>query len=124
MSTREGNLEAPTRHPIDWKGAKFHDEALAWRAWLLRAAAGSPQDLQTLYSVTGERRLDEYEISWLPGYENAPPVRVGNAASKQFQLDVYGEIADTLHLARAAGLPFEPAAWNIQRVLLEFLLSK
>jgi GH15 family glucan-1,4-alpha-glucosidase len=101
--------------------AGFHDEAVAWRAWLLRAAAGSPQDLQTLYSVTGERRLDEYELPWLPGYENAPPVRVGNAASTQFQLDVYGEIADTLHLARAAKLPFEPAAWNIQRVLLEFL---
>ena len=103
--------------------AGYHDEALAWRAWLLRAAAGSPQDLQTLYGVTGERRLDEYEIPWLSGYGNSAPVRVGNAAAKQFQLDVYGEIADTLHLARAAGLESEPAAWNIQRVLLDFLDS-
>jgi len=99
------------------------DEALAWREWLLRAAAGSPQDLQTLYSVTGERRLDEYEIPWLPGYGRSSPVRVGNAASRQFQLDVYGEVMDMLHLARIAGLPDDPAAWNIQRAFLEFLES-
>jgi GH15 family glucan-1,4-alpha-glucosidase len=103
--------------------AGYHDEAIAWREWLLRAAAGSPQDLQALYSVTGERRLEEYVIPWLPGYGGASPVRVGNAASKQFQLDVYGEVMDTLHLARAANLPSEPAAWSIQRVLLEFLDS-
>jgi GH15 family glucan-1,4-alpha-glucosidase len=103
--------------------AGYHDEALAWRAWLLRAAAGAPENLQVIYSVTGERRLDEYEIAWLPGYERSSPVRIGNAASRQFQLDVYGEIADTLHLARAAGLALEPAAWNIQRVMLEFLDS-
>ncbi|MEO8171037.1 MAG: glycoside hydrolase family 15 protein, partial [Oxalobacteraceae bacterium] len=103
--------------------AGYHEEAVAWREWLLRAAAGRPEDLQVLYSVTGERRLDEYEVSWLPGYGNAAPVLVGNAASKQFQLDVYGEVMDTLHLARAAGLHPEPAAWNIQRVLLQFLES-
>jgi GH15 family glucan-1,4-alpha-glucosidase len=103
--------------------AGFHDEALAWRAWLLRAVAGAPQDMQTLYSVIGERRLDEFEIPWLPGYGNASPVRIGNAASRQFQLDIYGEIADMLHLARAAKLPPEPAAWNIQRVMLDFLES-
>jgi GH15 family glucan-1,4-alpha-glucosidase len=74
-----------------------------------------------LYSVTGERRLDEYEVNWLPGYGGAAPVRVGNAASRQFQLDVYGEVMDTLHLARTAGLEPEPAAWRIQVALLKFL---
>jgi GH15 family glucan-1,4-alpha-glucosidase len=103
--------------------AGYHEEAVAWREWLLRAAAGSPQDLQTLYSVTGERRLDEYEVKWLPGYGGAGPVRVGNAASRQFQLDVYGEVMDTLHLARTAGLEPEPAAWRIQLALLQFLES-
>jgi len=103
--------------------AGYHEEAVAWREWLLRAVAGSPQDLQTLYSVTGERRLDEYEVGWLSGYCGAVPVRVGNAASKQFQLDVYGEVMDTLHLARVAGLESEPAAWGIQRALLRFLES-
>jgi GH15 family glucan-1,4-alpha-glucosidase len=101
----------------------YHEEALAWQEWLLRAAAGSPDDLQTLYSVTGERRLNEYELAWLPGYGGATPVRVGNAASNQFQLDVYGEVMDTLHLARAAGLLPEPAAWRIQVALLGFLES-
>jgi len=103
--------------------AGYDDEALAWREWLLRAVAGCPEDLQILYSVTGERRLDEYELGWLPGYGGAVPVRVGNAASKQFQLDVYGEVMDTLHLARAAGLKPEAAAWRIQVALLEFLES-
>ncbi len=103
--------------------AGYHQEAVAWREWLLRAVAGSPEDLQILYSVTGERRLDEYEIGWLPGYGGAVPVRVGNAAAQQFQLDVYGEVMDTLHLARAAGLAPEPAAWKIQIALLEFLES-
>ncbi|MEO8156917.1 MAG: glycoside hydrolase family 15 protein [Betaproteobacteria bacterium] len=101
--------------------AGYHPEAVAWREWLLRAAAGAPQDLQILYGVAGERRLDEYEVGWLPGYGGAAPVRVGNAASKQFQLDVYGEVMDTLHLSRAAGLAPEPAAWSIQLVLLQFL---
>ncbi|MEO8023288.1 glycoside hydrolase family 15 protein [Polaromonas sp.] len=103
--------------------AGYHEEATAWREWLLRAVAGSPKDIQILYSVTGERRLDEYEIDWLPGYGGAEPVRVGNAAARQFQLDVYGEVMDTLHLARAAGLEPEPAAWNIQIELLKFLES-
>ncbi len=103
--------------------ADYTAEALAWQGWLLRAVAGSPQDLQILYSVTGERRLDEIELSWLPGYEGAAPVRIGNAAARQFQLDVYGEVMDTLHLARAAGLPTEPHAWRIQRALLDFLTT-
>lgn len=103
--------------------AGFEDEATAWREWLLRAVAGSPDDLQILYGVTGVRRLDEYEISWLPGYAGAAPVRIGNAASRQFQLDVYGEVMDTLHLARVAGLPAEPEAWKVQVALLKFLES-
>jgi GH15 family glucan-1,4-alpha-glucosidase len=97
------------------------DEAVAWREWLLRAVAGDPADLQILYSVTGERRLDEIELSWLPGYCNAKPVRIGNAATRQLQLDVYGEVMDTLHLACVAGLPAAPHAWQIQRALLDFL---
>ncbi|MEO8443186.1 MAG: glycoside hydrolase family 15 protein, partial [Betaproteobacteria bacterium] len=103
--------------------AGYHEEAIAWREWLLRAVAGKPEDLQTLYSVTGERRLTEYAVGWLPGYRGAAPVRVGNAASQQFQLDVYGEVMDTLHLARAAEVDPEPAAWRIQVALLEFLES-
>ncbi|MGH8283666.1 MAG: glycoside hydrolase family 15 protein [Gammaproteobacteria bacterium] len=103
--------------------AGYHEEAIAWREWLLRAAAGRPEDLQTLYSVTGERRLSEFEVDWLPGYGGAAPVRVGNAASEQLQLDIYGEIMETLHLARAAGLEPEPEAWWIQVALLEFLES-
>ena len=103
--------------------AGYREEAAAWRDWLLRAVAGSPDDLQVLYGVAGERRLEEYEVSWLPGYLGAAPVHVGNAASEQFQLDVYGEVMDTLHLARAAGLEPEPHAWNIQLALLSFLES-
>ena len=103
--------------------AGYDDEAAAWREWLLRAVAGSPDDLQILYGVTGVRRLDEYEVAWLPGYEKSVPVRLGNAAAKQFQLDVYGEVMDTLHLARVAGLAPEPEAWKVQVALLKFLES-
>jgi len=103
--------------------AGYEAEAAAWREWLLRAVAGSPDDLQVLYGVTGVRRLDEYEVAWLPGYENSAPVRIGNAAAKQCQLDVYGEVMDTLHLARMAGLPPEPEAWAVQVALLKFLES-
>jgi len=103
--------------------AGYAEEAAAWREWLLRAIAGAPDDLQILYGVTGVRRLDETELPWLPGYEGSVPVRVGNAAAKQFQLDVYGEVMDTLHLARVTGLPPEPEAWNVQVALLKFLES-
>jgi GH15 family glucan-1,4-alpha-glucosidase len=103
--------------------AGYEDEAAAWREWLLRAVAGSPDDLQILYGVTGVRRLDEYEVPWLPGYEKSVPVRLGNAAATQFQLDVYGEVMDTLHLAREGGLPPEPEAWKVQVALLKFLES-
>jgi GH15 family glucan-1,4-alpha-glucosidase len=101
----------------------FHEEAAAWREWLLRAIAGSPDDLQILYGVTGVRRLDEQELPWLPGYEQSRPVRVGNAAAKQFQLDVYGEVMDSLHLARVADMQPHPEAWNVQIALLKFLES-
>ncbi len=103
--------------------AGYEDEAAAWQEWLLRAIAGSPDDVQTLYGVTGARRLDEYALPWLPGYEKSAPVRVGNAASKQFQLDVYGEVMDTLHLARAADMQPHPVAWPLQVAMLHFLAS-
>jgi GH15 family glucan-1,4-alpha-glucosidase len=101
----------------------YDEEAKAWREWLLRAIAGSPDDLQILYGVTGVRRLDEYELPWLPGYEASAPVRVGNAAARQFQLDVYGEVMDSLHLARMADMEPHPAAWQLQLALLKFLES-
>ena len=101
--------------------AGYAGEATEWREWLLRAVAGSPQDLQILYSVLGERRLVEYQVPWLSGYAGSVPVRVGNAAATQFQLDVYGEVMDTLHLARSSGLDPEPAAWNFQVKMLELL---
>ena len=101
----------------------YREEAITWREWLVRAVAGSPEALQILYSVTGQRRLDEYELGWLPGYGGTVPVRVGNAATKQFQLDAFGEVMDTLHLARASGLEPEPTAWRIQVALLRYLES-
>jgi GH15 family glucan-1,4-alpha-glucosidase len=101
--------------------AGYNEEATEWREWLLRAAAGSPGDLQIVYGVTGARRLDEMELPWLPGYEASKPVRIGNAASGQFQLDVYGEVMDCLHLARAADMEPHPDAWNVQIALLKFL---
>ena len=102
-------------------GAGFHDEAKAWHEWLLRAAAGAPDELQTMYGVAGERRLDEYEIPWLPGYEGATPVRVGNAAVAQLQLDVYGEVLDAFYLARRAGLATSEVSWALERALVSHL---
>jgi len=101
--------------------AGYNEEATAWREWLLSAVAGSPGDLQIVYGVTGVRRLDEVELPWLPGYEGSKPVRTGNAASSQFQLDVYGEVMDCLHLARGADLEPHPDAWKVQIALLRFL---
>jgi GH15 family glucan-1,4-alpha-glucosidase len=101
--------------------AGFLDEARAWRDWLLRAIAGKPSDLQALYGVAGERRLPEMTLGWLAGYEGSAPVRIGNAASQQFQLDVYGELMDTLHIARKSGLPAEQNGWLLQRALMDFL---
>ena len=101
--------------------AGLADEAKAWREWLLRAVAGQPKQMQILYGVAGERRISEQELPWLAGYQGARPVRVGNAAVDQFQLDVYGEVMDTLHLGRQIGLESDDAAWDLQRALLEFL---
>ncbi len=99
-------------------------EARAWRDWLLRAIAGAPGDMQIMYGCAGERRLLEFEVPWLPGYENSAPVRVGNAAVDQFQLDVYGEVMDALHQARRNGVPGGADSWSMQKVLMEFLESK
>jgi GH15 family glucan-1,4-alpha-glucosidase len=96
-------------------------EARAWRSWLLRAVAGDPGNAQILYGVAGERRITESELEWLPGYAGSTPVRVGNAAHEQFQLDVYGELMDALHHARLGGLPADDHAWSLQRTLMEFL---
>ncbi|MFD8546979.1 glycoside hydrolase family 15 protein [Streptomyces sp. NPDC059649] len=103
--------------------AGYLDEAGAWRDWLLRAVAGAPDDLQIMYGLAGERRLPEYEVPWLSGYCDSAPVRIGNGAVDQRQLDVYGEVLDSFHLARTAGLPAEPHAWSIQRSLMEYLES-
>jgi len=103
-------------------------EALAWRDWLLRAAAGEPGKLQIMYGIAGERRLDEYEVPWLPGYEGSAPVRVGNAASNQFQLDVYGETLSSLWLMRGVAPPevggamaSADDAWEFELAILDFL---
>ncbi|MFZ1102039.1 MAG: glycoside hydrolase family 15 protein [Hyphomicrobiaceae bacterium] len=101
--------------------AGYHEEARAWRDWLLRAAAGSPSDIQIMYGVAGERWLAEREVPWLGGYEGSKPVRIGNAAAGQLQLDVFGEVADALHHARAAGLQHLSAAWDFQLALLAHL---
>jgi GH15 family glucan-1,4-alpha-glucosidase len=99
----------------------YEAEALAWRDWLLRAAAGAPDQLQIMYGAAGERRLPEMVLDWLPGYEGSAPVRIGNAASGQFQLDVFGEVMDCLHQARRVGVPDDPSAWSLQQALMEFL---
>lgn len=103
----------------------YDDEARAWREWLLRAVAGRPEDLQIMYGLHGERRLPEWEVGWLPGYRGSTPVRVGNDASRQFQLDVYGEVLDVLHLTRRLGepLPDEADGWLLQRRMLDVLES-
>jgi len=98
--------------------AGYKEEARAWREWLLRAAAGSPDKLQIMYGLAGERRLREWEVEWLPGYEGSRPVRVGNNAYQQFQLDVYGEMIDAMYLSRRIGLEPEQAAWNLERAVV------
>ncbi len=97
------------------------DEAAAWRHWLLRAVAGRGDELHIMYGLAGERRLPELELPWLPGYENSAPVRIGNAAHDQFQLDVFGEVLDCLHLGRHFGLNGEASDWRIERELLSRL---
>ena len=99
----------------------YTDEALAWRNWLLRAVAGDTSTLHIMYGVEGTRRLPELELPWLPGYEDSRPVRTGNAAVQQLQLDVYGEVMDSLHLSRRAGIPSDPTSWNLQKEMMSFL---
>jgi GH15 family glucan-1,4-alpha-glucosidase len=101
--------------------SNFIEEANAWQQWLLRAVAGSPAQLQIMYGIAGERRLDEWEIPWLPGYEKSAPVRIGNAASGQIQLDVYGEVMDALYLARQKGMPADEDVWGVQREMIAHL---
>jgi GH15 family glucan-1,4-alpha-glucosidase len=117
--------------------AGFIQEANAWREWLLRAIAGDPSKLQIMYGVAGERRLPEWEVPWLDGYQGAAPVRIGNAAVDQFQLDVYGEVMDALHVARSTAMQLtamdrpvhmtvhpdavHDISWSLQRKLMEFL---
>jgi GH15 family glucan-1,4-alpha-glucosidase len=101
----------------------YREEAKSWRQWLLRAIAGSPAQMQAIYGVRGERRLDEFEVPWLSGYENSRPVRIGNAASHQFQLDVYGEVLAAAWQAHQAGLKMSEADWRLMVALVKFLES-
>jgi len=104
--------------------AGYHEEAKSWREWLLRAIAGSPAQMQTIYGVSGERRLIECEIPWLSGYENSRPVRVGNAASNQFQLDVYGEVLAAVWQGDQAGIKMTEPDWALMVAIMEFLESR
>ena len=99
----------------------LHEEARSWREWLVRAVAGSPDQMQIMYGIAGERRLAEWDIAWLPGYERSAPVRVGNAAANQLQLDVYGEVIDALYQACKSGLARDDVAWGLQLALLAHL---
>ncbi|MEU5195994.1 glycoside hydrolase family 15 protein [Streptomyces scabiei] len=99
----------------------YQEEAEAWRDWLLRAVAGDPADLQIMYGLAGERRIPEYDLPWLSGYEDSRPVRVGNDAVRQVQLDVYGEVVDSLFVSRRSGLPDKPDMWRMQCALMDYL---
>jgi GH15 family glucan-1,4-alpha-glucosidase len=99
----------------------YFREAEAWRDWLVRAAAGSPSQVQIMYGLGGERFLWEWEVPWLDGYENSHPVRIGNAAHEQLQLDVFGEVMDALHQARVGGIPASHEAWHLQQALMAHL---
>ncbi|MGH8951831.1 MAG: glycoside hydrolase family 15 protein [Acidimicrobiia bacterium] len=104
--------------------AGHRHEALAWRDWLVRAVAGDPEDLQIMYGVAGERRLPELDLDWLSGYAGSTPVRTGNAAHGQLQVDVYGELMDAIYTARRSGLDHEETIWDLQKLLLENLEGK
>jgi GH15 family glucan-1,4-alpha-glucosidase len=99
--------------------AGYYDEAKDWRDWLLRAVAGRPDQIQIMYGLAGERRLDEWVVPWLRGHCGSTPVRIGNAAHRQLQLDVFGELMDALHQARAGGLPENAPAWALERALID-----
>ena len=101
--------------------AGYYDEAVSWRDWLHRSLAGSPQQIQIMYGISGERRLAEWEVPWLPGYQGASPVRIGNAASEQLQIDVFGEMTEALHQARNGGLTDPHKSWTLQVAIIEHL---
>lgn len=101
--------------------AGFRDEARSWRNWLLRAAAGTPSELSIMYSLGGERRLYEVELPWLDGFRHSKPVRIGNDAHNQFQLDVYGELMDSFHIARKVGFEHDGVSWKVQKTIIKFL---
>ena len=101
--------------------AGYREEAIAWREWLMRAVAGNPTQMQIMYGLAGERRLIEWEADWLPGYAGSKPVRIGNGAHGQMQLDVYGEVIDALHQAAATGIDGMERSWPLQRAILEHL---
>ncbi len=103
--------------------AGFKEEAIAWREWLLRAVAGKAEQMRTVYGIDGERLIPEYELPWLPGYDNSGPVRIGNLAGDQFQLDIYGELVDALHQATAHNVPPNEDAWKLQQHLMDYLES-
>src|SRR6266545_3820234 len=103
--------------------AGLREEAGAWHAWLVRAIAGDPADLQAVYGIAGERRLTELELPWLFGFEGSKPVRIGNEAARQFQLDLYGEVVNTIHEARRAGLEDNGEIWSLTRALIDFVES-
>ncbi|MBB1254027.1 glycoside hydrolase family 15 protein [Streptomyces sp. OF3] len=103
--------------------AGYREEARDWREWLLRAVAGTPEQMQIMYGVDGTRRLPETELDWLPGYAGSRPVHTGNEATNQFQTDVYGEVMEAMHLARLEGIPPDEDAWRLQRALMDFLES-
>ncbi len=106
---------------IAFMNAGYKEEATQWREWLLRAIAGEPSQMQIMYGVHGERRLKEFELPWLAGYENSKPVRIGNAASEQFQIDVYGEVLAAMYRAQVAGIQNDEADWALQEGLMKFL---
>ena len=101
--------------------AGYYEEAAAWREWLLRAVAGRPEQVQIMYGIAGERRLTEWEVPWLPGFRNSAPVRIGNGAHSQLQLDVFGEVMDALHQARRGGIGPSDDGWAVQIAFLEHL---
>jgi GH15 family glucan-1,4-alpha-glucosidase len=103
---------------LAFMNAGYYEEAGRWSDWLLRAAAGSPSQLQIMYGLAGEKRLAEWEAPWLAGYEGSKPVRIGNAAATQLQIDVFGEVMDALHHARAGGLQYLGEGWDFQQALL------
>jgi GH15 family glucan-1,4-alpha-glucosidase len=114
-------LRDATMSLLSLMNAGYREEAAAWRDWLVRAVAGSPAQLQIMYGLAGERRLDEWEVGWLEGYRRSTPVRIGNGAHAQLQLDVYGEVMDTLYQARRGGIVGTEAGWSLQQAMLAHL---